>query len=288
MELTLYVECDKYDPISHLCKIWCKVYGIQLEVIETHHSQSSLGKFPILRLNQFVFASGNIVQVLEHIANIDSDLALQAKNYCKVLEEYCVHKLHPSSVFAMSQFKHVKNNFSISQATFKSLKELLRFPYTHYKVAEKISKLYGVKSPSNAYQLADNSHKILSGLLADYKFFSSEYSNSQRPHSIDFIVFVYLFEEIYNLPGHPHVEDSLRNYENLIGFMHTMENEIAEKSYPLDLQVNLEENWIKSMVVKDSEKFEIGDEEKKANERRGFVTVAAGVVLGFLWLSDKK
>ena len=290
MELVLYTYKEKYNPLSHLCKIWCKLYNITLHIEESSYNWCSIGDLPVLRFNQYLFPSESIAQVLHTLFDIDHDFSQSSSNAYKTLEEYCVNKLHQATQYAIWIPSDTSKYFTSMQSSyFAKLLNILKLPYLKKEKSSSLKDRYGIASSYQAFQVAHEAHILLSQVLGERKYFSSEHSITERPHGIDLIVYVYLFEELCNLSGNLHVEDSLRTFPNLIRFMESMREEIEqEHTYSEHLKIKVEENWLKGKAFKSGRKFEAAKNMDKASSRQTFVTIFAGVILTFLWVNGKR
>ena len=290
MELVLYTYKEKYNPISHLCKIWCQTYSIDLEIVVSNYNWSSIGELPILRYNQYLFNTEAIIPFFQHIMEIDSDLSLQGKNTTIILKEFCINKLHAATLYSMWTPSEISKHFASYQGSlYGRMISWLQYPAKRYKTLKYLQRIHGIESSAQAFQSAESSHKLLSETLGDSKYFSSLYSDTERPHSIDFILYVYLFEEISNLSGHIQVEDSLNQYPNLKEFINTMkadiENAKEEKNYRKYLRIVVDDNWLKTRAHRLNIKIEPRVIDKDDDSRKKYITLCAGFFFAFLWFN---
>ena len=161
------------------------------------------------------------------------------------------------------------------------------FPYKSYNVLNYLKFQHGITDSDKAFLLADETHRILSQLLGQNKYFSSHFQRLERPRSVDFIVFAYLYEEICNLSGFTHVDDSLNNYPNLVEFLKNIQNDIKELKDFGDADRVLDENWLKIRAFQSGGKLKPLETQEYQDGRRKFISFCALGCLAFLFISNR-
>lgn len=282
MEIALYKFKEKYNPIAYLCEIWCKLYGIDLQIVYSSFSWSSAGTLPVLRVNQYVYTTENIIPILKTLLNIDEDLKEELLPTYSMIEEICTSRLHSSTLYKIWVPSEVSKYFAYYQTGYVGrVVNSLKHIFIKKNILNYLA-YHGVTSDLQAFIAAESSHKILSQVLGNHRYFSTQHSGVQRPHSVDLIVYVYLFEELSNLVGSTHIEDSFANYPNLQNFVKNIEYDINQQQFQNFVSLNYDQNHLKLRAFKLGGKIETVDKENDLSTRRNFVAACSIVLFGFL------
>jgi len=106
----------------------------------------------------------------------------------------------------------------------------LSFAYDQLKMQSYLEKQHNLVTARDALNLVDSAHQELSARLGAKRFFNSKAGRSDCPRSLDVVVYAYLREEVTNLPGHPHLKQSLAKYKNLMHFFARMESTVEDQN----------------------------------------------------------
>lgn len=222
------------DAISILAHTWATLGKIDnySEEVSTYRTAGA-GPMPLLRYGNRVFHHNHILPFFTKVPSmqtfdLDFDLTEPERLETALYTELCVSRLHPATVYAMWQDAATPKDFYTPNTPF--LVRLMTLPYLklsfawdQFKILSYLEKQHHLVTARDAYNLVDSAHKELSERLGEKRFFNSKAGRPDFPRSIDIVVYAYLREEVTNLPGHPHLAQSLANYANLMRFFSRME-----------------------------------------------------------------
>lgn len=293
MEVALYIkEDDTYNPLGAFARGLIETYGLDVKIENSKFNWTSMGDLPVLRCGTYLFPCTSIFEALQKITTIDEGLSEEGKSHFKMLQEICFSRLHPATLYAMWFSPMANKYFSapFGSLSYRFYSKLLN-PIRRYKIRNYLNYQHNLQTPEEAYRIANDAHKLLSESLLQGPLFSSKHAKNDRPHSIDFLIWAYLYEEKCNLAGHPHVADSLNNFENLNKFMTIMEEcmkaKICKGTVGLVNWEDLEtRNWMKAHSFQSSFKAEVVEKYEDTIGRRNYVSMCAAGILAYILINN--
>lgn len=90
------------DPVTTIVRCWadlCMICGY-LET-SSAYSWNTAGDLPVLRANEYVIPKENILSFLKAAYNLNSELTEEEEVQTSLIEELCLSKLHPATLYAL-------------------------------------------------------------------------------------------------------------------------------------------------------------------------------------------
>ncbi|CAG9333324.1 unnamed protein product [Blepharisma stoltei] len=229
-DLVLYKCSDLYDPVIQMVRCWVAFCHIQgYKECESEYYWNAVGNLPVLRYERSVFAKEHILEFLKIAYDINFNLTEEERRESTLLEEICVSKIHPGTIFAMwidestSKGFYEKSKSKIWKFLMKPFAKL-GFWVEKRNIKDYLKYQHGFTSKTNAFSHIHQAHQLLSEKLGNQAFFFQTMDRANFPRSADITIYAYLLEEIIYLHSHPHVTDSLNSFPNLLNFMKRMKN----------------------------------------------------------------
>lgn len=275
MEIVLYVyRYENLNPVSLFAKNVCKLVNFPLKVVKSQLSWAFIGDLPVLKVNQFLYTGDRIIQVLKSIFNIDEELGIEELNRNRLVDEICLKKIHPSTLFLSS---HTQSPTSNSLNLFKELKTFLTYtikPTNHENIQ------FTPKDPKSALSISKKAFKTLSTILSNHPNFNKK---GPKPCSTDLLVYTYLKEHIHLLESMPEVQSYMQKCSNLLEFIQNIEDFISNNTLPI--KYHLDTNTLSSLSFTQNNQVALKPQDPHKEHRRFFITSAFLAFSAFIFIN---
>lgn len=241
MEISLYYNSlEASHPIVQYSAFLKSKYRLNLSMIQSNHSQSSIGTLPVLQINTSLYPQEHIIPVLNHITGIESIQQNDYLNNSTIAQTLCIEELH--------HLTRLAHSLTLNPNFFRKI-------YLSYFFTSEFDRR------AKVFEEIDSLHKMLSEILGEGNYFYEHLLMDNGPRSIDFIVYFCLNEERELLPNDCiFIKHSLNKYKNLLGFLERMENFLNCDEWDRSANVAIDEEFLnkkKVMLGKKVERLEL-------------------------------
>lgn len=254
------LECLLY-PEELFVDIMSKL--LNLQVIKKYDTESltvedTFGKYPCMVAQNNYVARENIVAYFKGISNINNWLSIPQLRTLEWYEQIIMTKLHLVTKILMinereTEISSVLRYIHSPIRSYFKYRELNDFMACCGK-AIGASQLLKSKSNIQCYDTARDVYEKLSEKLGENTyFFEKDDPNSKQISSLDLVVYVYLKEQLVNIPESEVVSMLVKEFKNLVKFVERMDEaynspDILAQLRISNLVINKEDIDRKSLV----------------------------------------
>lgn len=277
MDLVLYThKHEKLHPVSLFTKSLCKLSNIPLKVVRSQYSWTCVGDLPVLKLNQFLFPSHRIIQVLKKIIDVDGEVETGELNRNLLIEEVLFKKLHAGTAFLRSF------PFTPSDQFFGLFEGFWRFVGWTTRLRVDEGSYVKFSNEKQVFGAFEETYKILSEALMGNELFSGD-KRKLGIRTIDLVVYSYLKEHLFYLEMFENVQEGIGKYKGILNFILRVEERLCKDR--VEAEVVLDNNFLAALSFKQDNQVEIKQKDPHKENRKLFVTSTAFILSTYLLLT---